>query len=250
VIDVVNSSSGRRRSNAESALPRNLFAAVVVLGLAAYAASYGPVVDGRAVLGWDVRFAALAALCAAFSLLSRWSPPPLPTVVLSAMGFLDAVSGVVTAADPGWAQTLIVVFTALQAIAGVAALLLVDRASPVPADASGYDAYVDYYNRAVQNYYGQQAQSASPEQLQGAGYGQAYADVRAPSRAQRTQRPSQHGDYADLDYSDTRTAAPQRPAPDSAPAGPTGMPSFGQARTTADRPQGEADRSVRPFPSG
>jgi hypothetical protein len=166
------------------------------------------------------------------------------------MGFLDALSGVVIAANAGWAQTLIVVFAALQAAAAFAALLLGHKASPAPADASGYDAYVDYYNRAVQSYYSQQAHSAAPEQMQAAGYGQAFANTRAASRTQRAQRPSQHGDYADLDYSGSRTAAPQQESDDSSSAPPTGLPSVGQARTAADQPRRDADRSVRPFSSG
>ena len=107
----------------------------------------------------------------------------------------------------------------------------------------GYDAYVDYYNQAVRNYYSQQSQPAPPEQTQRAGYGQAHGDARASSRAQRTQRPSQQGDYADLDYSGSRSTAPLHET--SAP-GPTGLPNFGQAGARADQPLREADESTQP----
>jgi len=234
-----------QRSDVESSLPRNLFIAVVVLGLAAYVFSFGPIADGPATVGWDVRFAALAALCAMFGLLAKQSPVSLAIAVLATMGFLDALSTVLTATDRGWAMTVIVVLNALQATAAVAALLLAPKAAVKTADAAGYDAYVDYYNQAVRSYYGQQAQPAPPEQSQRAGYGQAYADARATSRAQRSQRPSQHGDYADLDYSGSRTTEPQHDSADSA-AGPTGLPSFGQARASADQPQRETDQSARP----
>jgi hypothetical protein len=237
-----------QRSDIESSLPRNLFIASVVLGLASYVFSFGPVADGHGAAGWDVRFAALAALCAMFGLLTKQKPLFLPTAVLATMGLLDALSSVLLATDPGWALTLIVVLNALQALAAVAALLLAPKAAPEPAGAAGYDAYVDYYNQAVRSYYGQQAQSVSPEQSQRAGYGQAYADARAAARAQRSQRPSQQGDYADLDYSGTRTTAPQHDPGDSA-AGPTGLPSFGQARTSADQPLREAEQSTRPSSS-
>jgi hypothetical protein len=103
-------------------------------------------------------------------------------------------------------------------------------------------------NQALRSYYGQQAQSAAPEESQRTGYGQAYADPRGAARTQRTQRPSQQGDYADLDYSGTRTTAPQHDAVDSA-TGPTGLPSFGRAPTHADQPLGEADESARPSSS-
>jgi hypothetical protein len=126
----------------------------------------------------------------------------------------------------------------------VAALLLAPRAAPERADSAGYEAYVDYYNRAVRSYYGQQGQPAPAEQSQRAGYGQAYADGRASARAQRTQRPSQQGDYADLDY--TGSAAPQQDPHGSVSGDPTGLPSAGQAHTSANQPLREAQQSTRP----
>jgi hypothetical protein len=130
----------------------------------------------------------------------------------------------------------------------VGALLVAPKAASAQDDAAGYEAYVDDYNQAVRSYYGQQAQSAAPEESQCAGYGRAYADARGAARTQRTQRPSQQGDYADLDYSGTRTTAPQHDAVDSA-TGPTGLPSFGRAPTHADQSLGEADESARPSSS-
>ena len=234
-----------QRADAESSLPRNLFIAVVVLGLATYGFSFGPVIDDSGGVGWAVRFAALSALCAAFGLLAKQKPLPLATAVLAAMGFLDALSVVLMATDHGWALTVIVVLNGLQTLAAVGALLLGPKAAPEPGDTAGYEAYVDYYNQAVRSYYDQQAQSVTPEQSQRAGYGEAYADGRAAQRAQRTQRPSQHGDYADLDYSGTRTTAPQHDSAGSAD-GPTGLPSFGQARTRADQHLREAEEPTRP----
>jgi len=234
-----------QRLDAESSLPRNLFIAVAVLGLATYVFSFGPVADGREAVGWDIRFAVLAALCAMLGLLAKQSPLPLTTAVLATMGFLDGLSSMLAAADRGWALTVIVVLNALQAAAAVAALLLAPKAVPKPADTTGYEAYVDYYNQAVRSYYDQQAQSVPPEQMQRAGYGQASAEARASARAPRSQRPSQHGDYADLDYSGTRTTAPQQDLAGSA-SGPSGLPSFGQANTRADQPLREADESTRP----
>jgi hypothetical protein len=230
------------RPDVESALPRNLFIAVAVLGLASYVFSFGPVADGPEAFGWDVRFAALAALCAMFGVLAKLNPLPLATAVLATMGFLEALSSVLADGDRGWALTVIVVLNALQAMAAVAALLLAPKAAAKPADTAGYEAYVDYYNQAVRTYYGQQGQPA-PEQSQRAAYGQAYADARATSRAPRAQRPSQQGDYADLDYSGSRTTAPVH---DPLSAAPTGLPSFGQARARADQPLREADESARP----
>jgi hypothetical protein len=238
-----------QRTDGESPLPRNLFIAVAVLGLAAYVFSFGPVSGGKAAIGWDVRFAVLAALCAMFGFLAKQNPLTLATAVLATMGFLDALSSVLTATDHGWAMTVIVVLNALQALLAVGALLLAPKAAPAPGDTAGYEAYVDYYNQAVRSYYGQQAQSPAPDQSQRAGYGQAHADARGTARAQRSQRPSQHGDYADLDYSGTRTTAPQPDVAGSG-AGQTGLPSFGQARARAEQPVHEAEESTRPSAPG
>jgi hypothetical protein len=234
-----------QRSEAESSLPRNLFIAVAMLGLVTYVFSFGPVAGGQAAIGWDVRFAVLAALCAMFGLLAKQNSLTLATAVLATMGFLDALSSVLTATDRGWVMTVIVVLNALQAFVAVGALLMTSKAAPASNDAAGYEAYVDYYNQAVRSYYGRQGQPIPQEQSQRAGYGQAYADATAPPRAaQRSQRPSQHGDYADLDYSGS--AAPQQDPRGSVSGDPTGLPSFGQARTSADQPQHEEDRSARP----
>jgi hypothetical protein len=233
-----------QRPDAESALPRNLFIAVAVLGLASYVFSFGAGADGPGAFGWDVRFATLAALCAMLGVLAKQYLLPLAIAVLATMGFFEALSSVLADGDRGWALAVIVVLNALQAMAGVAALLLAPKAAAKAADTASYEAYVDYYNQAIRNYYGQQPQSAPPEQSQHAGYGQAYGDARATSQVQRSQRPSQHGDYADLEHPDSRAAAPQHD-PGSAP-GPAGLPSFGQARASADQPQHEEDRSARP----
>jgi hypothetical protein len=236
-----------QRPEAESSLPRNLFVAVAVLGFATYVFSFGPLADGPETVGWDVRFAALAALCGMLGLLAKQNPLALAIAVLATMGFLDALSNVLAGPDRGWPLTVIVVLNALQSAAAVAALLLAPKAAK-QADTAGYDAYVDYYNQAVRNYYDQQSQPVPAEQTQRAGYGQAYGDARASSRAQRPQRPSQQGDYADLDYSGSRPTAPLHDTAASAP-GPTGLPSFGQARAHADQPVQEADDSTQPSTS-
>jgi len=236
-----------QRPDAQSPLPRNLLIAVAVLGLATYVVSFGPVADGPETVGWDVRFAALAALCAMLGMLAKQQPLSLAIAVLATMGFLDALSNVLAGSDQGWPLTVIVVLNALQSATAVGALLLAPKAVK-QSDTGGYDAYVDYYNQAVRNYYNQQSQPVPPEQTQRAGYGQAYGDARASSRAQRTQRPSQQGDYADLDYSGSRPTAPLHDTAAAAP-GPTGLPSFGQAGARADQPLREADESAQPSSS-
>jgi hypothetical protein len=233
------------RSDIETPLPRGLFIAVVVLGLAVYALSFGPVVNDAGATGWYVRFAALAALSAAFGLLPRQSPHALVTAILATMGFLDGLSSILTATDTGWALMVIVVLNALQATAAIAAMLLWPRATQDDT-AAGYEAYVEYYNQAVRNYY-QQAQPAPQQPAQQSGYGQASADAHAAPQAQRTQRATQYGDYADFvspqgEYGQQAAAA----SPPAGPQPPGGMPSAASAHPPAARQETEAGQSAWP----
>lgn len=215
----------------------------MILGLATYGVSFGPVVDGNGATGWYVRFAALAGLVAALCLLPRGKPFPAVVGVLAAMGFLDGLSILITA-DTGWAMTTIVVLNALQTAAAVAALLLGRNAEATGAANTDYAAYVDYYNRAVRDYYSQQLQSPS-DQSTSAGRGQGYADAQATAQIRRTQRPSQHADYAELDHPAAHPSAPARREPGAAtPA--TGMPRIGHTQRSAQRPQEDTSRSTWP----
>ncbi len=235
-----------RRSGAENPLPRRLFIAVVVLGLATYGLSFGPVMDGVGATGWNVRFAALAALCAAFSLLPRQNPQPFATAALATMGFLDALSSVVTAAG-GWPLTVIVVLNAVQAAAAIAALISSPKAAEQTA-ISGYDAYVDYYNQAVQQYHSQQASAPSPPQQSArSGYGQAYGGASAADRAPRT---SQSGDYAEFvspqgEYGHS-ASAPSSPAGAQQAGPPPGLPGYRPAQTHVGQPEEHGGQPERP----
>jgi Family of unknown function (DUF5336) len=246
VIVVYTPTNRDFRADTESHLPRNLLIVVAVLGLATYAVSFGPVINGAGSGDWYVRFAALSGLVAAFALTPKGKPWPMVTAALAAMGFLDALSSTVLATDRGWALTAIVVLNALQTAAAVAALLI----GPTPTtdnSTAGYEAYVDYYNQAVRNYYNQQAHSAPAEQSQHSGHGQAYADAQAAPRVQRAQRSSQYADYSELDYGGSRGSAPQdHDLPGAAPGRPAGLPSFGQAPSYADQTRRDTGESAPP----
>jgi hypothetical protein len=246
-------------SDVETPLPRGLFIAVAVLGLAIYALSFGPVVNGASATGWYVRFAALAGLCAAFSLLSNHKPLPMVTAVLAMMGLLDGMSsvlmpdnygaalGLAGLAEPGWAFTVIVVLNALQATAAIAAMLLWPKAAADNTAAAGYEAYVEYYNQAVRNYYGQQAHSAPPQPVQRSAYGQASADAQAAAQAHHEQRAPQYGDYADFvspqgDQSQSATAA----SPPAEPVPPGGLSNVAPTQPSAARQKKETDQSECP----
>ncbi|WP_273736407.1 DUF5336 domain-containing protein [Mycolicibacterium septicum] len=208
---------------------RNLSIAVVVLGLAGYCVSFGPAADGGGN-DWHVRFAVLAGLAAAIGLLPKQTAIPWLTAILAAAGFLDALSNVLTSS--GWVLTTIAVLNGLQTVAAVAALWLAPE-TPTANAAGGYEAYLDYYNQAVQQYY-QQGAVAQPDAAQRSGYGQAYA------QSQATQQAPQYGDYADLlspqqDYGRTAAAAPAQPGGTVAPPGRAGAgPATNRAAESAD----------------
>ncbi|MDF3340297.1 DUF5336 domain-containing protein [Mycolicibacterium septicum] len=212
---------------------RNLSIAVVVLGLACYCVSFGPAADGGGN-DWHVRFAVLAGLAAAIGLLPKQNAVPWLTAILAAAGFLDALSNVLTSS--GWVLTTIAVLNGLQTVAAVAALWLAPE-TPTATAAGGYEAYLDYYNQAVQQYY-QQGAVAQPDTSQRSGYGQAYAQAYGQSQA--TQQAPQYGDYADLlspqqDYGQTAAATPAQPGGSVAPPGRAGAgPATSRAAESAD----------------
>jgi hypothetical protein len=233
------------QSDLENPLPRGLFIAVAVLGVATYAVSFGPVVNDAGATGWYVRFAAMAALSAAFGLLPRQSPYALVTAILATMGFLDALSSIVMATDSGWALLVIVVLNAVQSAAAVAALVLGPK--PLPDNATaGYEAYAEYYNQAVRNYYSQQASAAPPPPEQRSGYGQASAAAQAAPQAQRAQRATQYGDYSEFvgPQGEQRQSA-AAPSPPAGPGSP-GLPNFAPTQPPAARQEKEADQSAWP----
>lgn len=239
------------RGGSASPLPGYLAPAVVLLGLASYLVSYGPVFDTGG-LGWGVRFAVLAGLLAAFGLAPRQTPNPKVVAVLAAAGFLDVLSSLITAPDdshPGWALTVIVVLNGLQAAAAIGALLIAADVAGDRVARSEYDAYADYYARAAQ-YYGQYAQQqAQPDPLQRGGTAQAHHQVPATQSQQAAA--SQAGSYAEYVGGTEQMSAVGRagthPDQQAAPPGPqAGLPSFGQAQAPAQQHGGYGDSDRRP----
>ncbi len=239
-----------REDTPDDPLPRLLLAAVAVLGVGAYGFSFGPVFDGQGSPGWFVRFGVAAAAVAVFGLLPGKSPRTLVIAVLSVIGFLDALSTAVTdggvlvaAADAstGWAMTVIAVVTGLQAVAAVAAHLLWPDVEDDHSSEASYQAYLEYYNRITQQYYGQQG--AAPEREQRGGYGQAagYGEAggSASARAPRVSQEADYGDFASqaappprASFQQATTAAPLPTAQAGTATPPTGMPQFGVPRAS------------------
>ncbi|ODQ91819.1 hypothetical protein BHQ18_02860 [Mycolicibacterium flavescens] len=208
---------------------------VAVLGLFAYGVGFAD--PGEAAL-WSVRFAAAAALMAVFGLLSSVGRLAVAVAVLAGLGFLDGLWSVLGGDDPGWVAVVLVALGALQTVAATAALLVGDAGDEQAAPA-GYEAYVDYYNKAVRSYYDQHAQ-AGTEQMPRSGYGQGHGAAQASTDAQY----AGYADYADLGraaptVSDSQSAGP-------AAARPSGLPSVGQAPASADRYRPESGQSAPP----
>ncbi|WP_155946638.1 DUF5336 domain-containing protein [Mycobacterium sp. URHD0025] len=238
-------------------LHRNLSIAVVVLGLAAYCVSFGPAADGGGN-DWHVRFAVLAALVSAIGLLPKQTAGPWLPAVLAAAGFLDALSSVLSSASgaSGWVLTTVAVLTGLQAVAAAVAWWQAPETPTAATAAGGYEAYLDYYNQAVQQYY-QQGAVAQPDSAQRSGYGQAYAQAYTQSQAQApatgaaarvTQQAPQYGDYADLlspqhDYGQATATAPAQPGAIVPPPGRAGA---GTAQSPVPHVPQRADESARP----
>ncbi|MCA4722496.1 DUF5336 domain-containing protein [Mycolicibacterium fortuitum] len=232
----------------DNPLHRNLSILVVVLGLAGYCVSFGPAAAGGGG-DWHVRFAVLAGLSAAIGLLPKQADRPWLTALLAGTGFLDALSSAVTSGS-GWVLTTIVVLNGFQAAAAATSMWL----APEPAAAAatgGYEAYLDYYNQAVQQYY-QQSAAAQADSAQRSGYGQAYAQTQAQPYAQpkATQQAPQYGDYADLltpqqDYGRATAAAPDEPRGSVAPPGRAGA---GPVTNRAAESTGAAATPQAPWP--
>lgn len=242
-----------RPSRTDPPLPRYLLMAVAVLGLICYVLSYflqAP--DGD--LNWAVRFAVLAGLLAAFDLSGGQTPVGKAVAALAAIGFLDALSGVVhgptdSEKQLGWALTVIVVVNGLQAVAAIGALLMKSGAVTERASSSGRDPYADQYAQAAQYYSRYARQTQQPDEVRrGQAHGQAQAQTSAQAQqtqqmaVRQTQQASQYGDYAEYVGGSDRTSVVRtdtsaQPAPQrQQSAAPPGMPSYGQAQAPASGP--------------
>ncbi|MBV8928511.1 MAG: DUF5336 domain-containing protein [Mycobacteriaceae bacterium] len=203
-----------------SKLPVYLLAAVVVLGLAGYLVSFGPVwkssevgpVGGTNITGGSLEIVALvfAALLAAVGLLPKARNYTAIIAVIAVVGFLLAVSELINKPSflsVGWALIVIVVLAALQAIAAVGALLLDAGVITPPTPRPKYDQYQPY--GAPGGYYGQPQQPGQQQPTPQQNFGQ--------------QRPGypQYGGYP--------SGPPTGGFPQSGPpTPPTGFPTYGQ----------------------
>ncbi|MCB1291484.1 DUF5336 domain-containing protein [Mycolicibacterium sp.] len=152
--------------------PAYLTLGVVVLGLAAYLASFGPLLSINTDIGpfggaeftasglsyWTVA-ALVASLLAAVSMVPK-SPSYTAIVAVAAiLGVLLVIGQVVnrpTGFSIGWALWLVLGFTLLQSVAAVAAMLFESGVLSAPPPRPQYPAY-GQYGPPQAGYYGQPA---------------------------------------------------------------------------------------------
>lgn len=220
-------------------VPRYLGMAVAALGALTYLISYGPVLGGSGI-GWSVRFAVLAGLAAGFGLLPQQTPNGSLIASLSALGFLDALSAVITTSGDhrGWAAIVIVVLNGLQALAAIGLLLGAADADAAQASRSSYQAYADYYAQ----YYGQYGQQQQPPADSLAESGAAHAQQTSQAAASRPDTGAGGANYADYVGYYEQGPAPTRAAPSNQVSGlaapQMGLPSVGQAPGPAQQHEG------------
>jgi hypothetical protein len=206
-------------------LPVYLSATVAILGVATYLASFAVSTNvapfgGIPGVSPGVSYAIIAALIAAFlagaSLLPKQKGYGPVVAAVALVGFLLALGELIdrpSGVSIGWALILIIVFTALQALAAIGALLLDAGVIKAPAPRPKYD----------QSQYGQYGGPAQYYGQQGPQYGSPPHQQHAPQQHAPQQRggyPSQYGGYP----SGPPTGG--FPGQSGPPTPPTGFPSF------------------------
>lgn len=174
-----------------SKAPGYLTAAVAGLGLAAYLASFGPLLKINADIGpfggasftasglsyWTIA-ALTAALLAGVSLLPKakgYTPVIAVAAVLGALLVIGQIVNRPAGFAVGWALWLVLLFTILQAAAAVAALLFESGVLTAPAPRPRYEQYGQYGPPAGGYYPASQQRPGYPTPYggypQGGGYG-------------------------------------------------------------------------------
>lgn len=226
-----------------SKLPLYLSIGVVVLGLAAYLSSFGPLYDidsplgSLSVGGGTVSVAALvAALLAAVGVLPKAKNYTPIVAVIAVVGALVAISDLFQKPDEasiGWGLWLVLTFAVLQAIAAVGALLLEAGVVTAPAPKPKFDQYAQY-GLPPGGYYGQQGGYPS----YGGGYPSGpstggFAAPSGPSTGGFSAQPVQPGQQAQPGQPGQQAQPGQHQGP---PTPPTGFPSFGQPPASGQIP--------------
>jgi hypothetical protein len=225
-----------------SKLPLYLSIAVVVLGLAVYLASYGPLFTAAGgdyytptLLSIGIVLCIAAALLQGTGLLPKQNNPIAVVAVLAVLGFLLhmlIVISVPSGVSIDWALYLILAFSLLQAITAVGALLLEAGVITAPVPRPKYEQHPQQYNpygAGPAPYYGQQ-----PHQGQQLHQGPQFQ--APPSAPQRPSYPPQYGGYqagpSTAVYNTNNPSGQSGP-----PTPPTGFPAYGQPQASSNASQ-------------
>ncbi len=212
-----------------SKLPVYLAAALTALGLLVYLGSFGPQFSAGTEffitpfrIDLAVVASVLAALIAGAGLLPKQTARPGLVGVLSLLSFLLVISVVLTAPSTvtlDWGLYVVIAFAAIQAIVGVAALLLDAGIITAPAPRPAYE-QPQQYGQYPGSYYGQ---PAGPPQGQPQQHG-------AHQQAPQQHRPGYPSPYGGSGYPSTGPSTGGFPAASSSgpPTPPTGFPTYGQ----------------------
>jgi Family of unknown function (DUF5336) len=230
-----------KSDDGESNLQLYLTIAVVVLGLATYLLSFGPMIT-RALPNGDelvesgnslpIDLALLAALLAGVSLLPKAKNYAAVVAAVAVLGGLLLIEDTIGAPGRGWALWFSLAASVIQAIVAVGALLLDAGVITPPAPRPKYEQYYGQYG----GYYGQQ--QGPYQQHQQSGYGSQYPGY--PSG------PSTGGFSASGPQGATQQApqtGPQQGAQHGQQQGsatpPTGFPSFSPPPGSGHQGQGQ-----------
>jgi Family of unknown function (DUF5336) len=209
----------------ESNLKVYLTIGVLVLGLASYLLSYGPMitrilpngdelVESGSTLPIDLGL--LAALLAGVSVLPKAKNYAAVVAAVAVLGALLLVEDTIGASGRGWALWFALGCGVVQAVLAVTALLLDAGVITPPAPRPKYDQYYGQYG----GYYGQQSpyQQQSPQQ---SGYGAQYGGYPSgPSTGGFSAVGPQSGPIP------APQSGPQHAQQQGSPTPPTGFPSF------------------------
>ena len=209
-----------------SKLPMYLTATVAALGLAVYLSNYGPLFAASGtdfftptLLDLGVVASLLGALIAGVGLVPKQKTAPALVAVLSVLGFLLAVSIVLTAprgVEIKWGLYLIIAFSVVQAIVAVAVLLFDAGVITPPEPRPRYEQQQQYGQYGAPGpYYGQPHQPGPPHQ-------------QGPQQ-QRPGYPSPYGGGYPGGPSTGGFSAGQQGGP---PTPPSGFPTYGQPQSS------------------
>ncbi|MGO9032510.1 DUF5336 domain-containing protein [Mycobacterium sp.] len=214
-----------KSDDGESNLKVYLGIGVLVLGLASYLLSYGPMitrilpngdelVESGSTLPIDLGL--LAALLAGVSVLPKAKNYAAVVAAVAVLGALLLVEDTIGASGRGWALWFALGCGVVQAVLAVTALLLDAGVITPPAPRPKYDQYYGQYG----GYYGQQSpyQQQSPQQ---SGYGAQYGGYPSgPSTGGFSAVGPQSGPIP------APQSGPQHGQQQGSPTPPTGFPSF------------------------